>query len=307
MKHLYVIGNGFDLHHNMKTSWTHFKNWLIEKDLSVIYTIEDLFADCDDDWWQSFESNLATAVISDIVLEEVRENYPDFSSDNFRDSDWYDAEYAVESTLSEAYNEIRKAFHLWISGLELGDAHKKINLITEDSTFLTFNYTTTLENLYNINKSNILHIHGIAGGDEELILGHGASIKDIEKMLNDGYPTNPEEGDDFITMRAKDAAINGVYSQRKGVEGIIRNNEQWFNSLKDITNIYFYGHSFGDVDIPYFKKILSVVNKTNVMIEVNDYNDENKISINRFMISEGIKPNQYKIISLNDKLLYPPQ
>ena len=106
-------------------------------------------------------------------------------------------------------------------------------------------------------------------------------------MLNDGYPTNPEEGDDFITMRAKDAAINGVYNQRKGVEGIIRNNEQWFNSLKDITNIYFYGHSFGNVDIPY--------------------NDENKISINRFMISEGIKPNQYKIISLNDKLLYPPQ
>ena len=104
MKHLYVIGNGFDLHHNMKTSWTHFKNWLIEKDLSVIYTIEELFADCDDDWWQSFESNLATAVISDIVLEEVRENYPDFSSDNFSDSDWYDAEYAVESTLSEAYN-----------------------------------------------------------------------------------------------------------------------------------------------------------------------------------------------------------
>lgn len=144
MKHLYVIGNGFDLHHNMKTRWTDFKNWLIEKDLSVIYTIEELFADCDDDWWQSFESNLATAVISDIVLEEVRENYPDFSSDNFRDSDWYDAEYAVEYTLSEAYKEIRKAFHLWISGLELGDAHKKINLITEDSTFLIFNYTTTL-------------------------------------------------------------------------------------------------------------------------------------------------------------------
>ena len=111
MKYLYIIGNGFDRHHGMETSYSQFRNWLEEKDLSVLCTIDELFGYCDDDWWQYFESNLATAVTSEIVQEEVRENYPDFGSDDFRDRDWYAAEYAVENKLSEAYGEIREAFH----------------------------------------------------------------------------------------------------------------------------------------------------------------------------------------------------
>ena len=109
MKHLYIIGNGFDRHHGMETSYSHFRNWLEDRNLSVLCTIDELFGYCDDDWWQYFESNLATAVTSEIVQEEVRENYPDFGSDDFRDRDWYAAEYAVENKLSEAYGEIREA------------------------------------------------------------------------------------------------------------------------------------------------------------------------------------------------------
>lgn len=70
-----------------------------------------------------------------------------------------------------------------------------------------------------------------------------------------------------------------------------------------MTNLYFYGHSFGEVDLPYFRKILSVVNKKNVQIEVNDFNGENKASIDAFMRSEGVGTGQYSIIDLNDKLL----
>jgi len=76
MKNLYVIGNGFDLHHGMKTSYTDFRDWLIAHESSVL------------------ENNLATAVTSEVVKEEVQENYPDFGSDDFRDSDWYAAEIA---------------------------------------------------------------------------------------------------------------------------------------------------------------------------------------------------------------------
>ena len=46
--------------------------------MSVLCTIDELFGYCDDDWWQYFESNLATAVTSEIVQDDVRENYPDF-------------------------------------------------------------------------------------------------------------------------------------------------------------------------------------------------------------------------------------
>ena len=55
MKHLYIIGNGFDLHHEMKTSYPHFREWLEANDASVLYTIDELFSYCDEDWWQNFE------------------------------------------------------------------------------------------------------------------------------------------------------------------------------------------------------------------------------------------------------------
>ena len=94
MKNLYVIGNGFDLHHGMKTSYTDFRDWLIAHESSVLDTIDELFGDCDNAWWRDLENNLATAVTSEVVKEEVQENYPDFGSDDFRDSDWYAAEIA---------------------------------------------------------------------------------------------------------------------------------------------------------------------------------------------------------------------
>ena len=114
MKYLYIIGNGFDRHHGMETSYSQFRNWLEEKDLSVLCTIDELFGYCDDDWWQYFESNLATAVTSEIVQEEVRENYPDFGSDDFRDRDWYAAEYAVETNYLKHMVKFEKLF---INGL----------------------------------------------------------------------------------------------------------------------------------------------------------------------------------------------
>ena len=303
MKYLYIIGNGFDRHHGMKTSYLQFREWLEEKDVSVLCTINELFGYCDDDWWQSFESNFATAVTSEIVQEEVQENYPDFGSDDFRDADWYDAEYAVENKLSEAYSEIREAFQQWAAELEMGDESRKIELVTDDVAFFTFNYTATLEILYGIDDENILHIHGKAGTDDELVLGHGVSEKEIEKMLEEDYLADEEEGDDYVMQRAKDAAISGVYSQRKKIEYIISGHEDWFSSLQDVTNLYFYGHSFGEVDTPYFRKILSVVNKKNVQIEVSDYNSENKANIDAFMQCEGIGTEQYSTVNLNDKLL----
>ena len=241
IKHLYIIGNGFDRHHGMHTGYLQFREWLEEKAMSVLCTIDELFGYCDNNWWQYFESNLATAVTSEIVQEEVRENYPDFESDDFRDRDWYAAEYAVENKLSEAYGEIREAFHQWVAELEMGDESKKIELKTDDAEFLTFNYTPTLETLYSIDENIILHIHGKAGTDDELVLGHGVSEGDIEKMLEKDFPIDEEEGDDYVTQRAKSAAINGVYNQRKKVDEIIKKHEEWFSSLKDVTNLYSMG------------------------------------------------------------------
>lgn len=64
----------------MHTGYLQFREWLEEKAMSVLCTIDELFGYCDNNWWQYFESNLATAVTSEIVQEEVRENYPDLEA-----------------------------------------------------------------------------------------------------------------------------------------------------------------------------------------------------------------------------------
>ena len=304
MKHLYVIGNGFDLHHGVPSGYKDFRTWLERvKDWDTLTTINEIFSPCNSNWWKHFEENLSSANTLEIALEEARENYPDFGSDEFRDADWYDAEIAVEHKFEEAYEKIRAAFAKWVATLPYGNVEKKIRLKRSGSSFINFNYSLTLEKLYHIKDSQIFHIHGKGDGKGELVLGHGLSQKKIEEMMDESNKPDDEddEGDDFVTQRAKGAAIDGVYKQRKKVDEIIRKNDSWFEGLKDVTHIHFYGHSFADVDIPYFRKIFRSVDKKRVNVEANAHSEEDKQAISRFMSSEGIA--NYWIISLNDVLI----
>lgn len=304
MKHLYIIGNGFDIHHEIPSGYQKFRDWLKkEKDWATLTAIDEIFGYCDSDWWKHFEENLGSANTLDIAMVEVRENYPNFASDDFRDADWYDAEIAVEQKFENEYKIIRRAFRKWVATLPYGLEEKKLRLIKKDSVFINFNYSLTLEKLYHIPESQVLHIHGKSGGMDELVLGHGLSVKEIESMMEADEPLleEDEEGDDFVTQRAKGAAINGVYEQRKKVDEIIDKHKEWFDSLRDVSYIHFYGHSFANVDLPYFRKIFGIVNRNKVVVEANAFTDEDFKAVNSFMHSEGIK--NYKIITLTDRLI----
>lgn len=304
MKHLYVIGNGFDIHHDIPSGYRNFHDWLKKvNDVDTWTTIDEIFGYCDSNWWKHFEENLGSANTLEIAMEEVQEHYPNFASDDFRDGDWYEAEYAVENRFEEAYAKIRRAFSKWVATLPFGKIEKKLWLVRHGALFVNFNYSLTLEKLYHIPDSQIIHIHGKAGGKDELVLGHGLSEKDIEDMMKaEERPRNEdEEGDDFVTQRAKWAAINGVYSQRKKVDEIISKYQDCFNGIKNVTNIHFYGHSFADVDLPYFREIFRCVDKSIVKVEANAFTQDDVKAVEAFMRSEGIA--NYKIISLEDKLI----
>ncbi len=323
-KHLYVIGNGFDLHHDILSDYRYFRDWLVDNAPCVLQTIDETFGyhdwrhikvggnKEDDRWWRTFEENLSSALTYEIAIEEARENQPDFGSDDFSDADWYDAEYAVENKLEDAYSVIREAFQNWVAQLGAGSPRKKIRIFRDNSLFLNFNYSHTLQVLYDIPDHLILHIHGKAGSENKLVLGHGKSYDEIKAELEaeaslDEHLTDEEklidyeeDGDDFITMRAKDAAVAGVYNQRKKTDEIITKNEDWFNQLKDVTHLHIFGHSFGRVDLPYFQKILSVIKKEKVFIEVNWFTEDDKINIQNFFDEENIYVN---LIQLNDILI----
>ena len=42
-RHLYIIGNGFDLHHGINSSYRNFRDWLYENEPTVIQDIEEAY------------------------------------------------------------------------------------------------------------------------------------------------------------------------------------------------------------------------------------------------------------------------
>ncbi len=295
-KHLYILGNGFDKHHDIPSGYQDYRKWLEDNERwAILEIIDNLFGYTSNDWWKNFEENLASVDTLMIAMKKTFEYYPDFGSDDFRDRDWYTAELSVERYINDALLDIKNSFRKWVEALPKGNSTKMIRINKREGIFLTFNYTNTLESLYKIPASSILHIHGNAFCDDELVVGHGKSFDDIEKLMGERI----EDGD-YVLQRSKDAAVSGVLNIRKPIEKIIERNESWFHSLADIKYIHIFGHSFSEIDMPYFRKIFSSINKLNTLIEVNAYTDDDKSRINAFMVSENIPPYNYQIVDLRN-------
>src|ERR1700753_1181866 len=87
---LYVIGNGFDLHHELRTSYFEFANYLKEHNISLYHNLESYisYPTSNNNLWSQFESNLANLDIEEILSEHI-DSLPDYGSEEFRDRDRY--------------------------------------------------------------------------------------------------------------------------------------------------------------------------------------------------------------------------
>lgn len=58
---LYIIGNGFDLHHGLNTSYKKFRDNVVLKTPNLRKSLLDLYGDAiyEDMWWSDFEAKLA--------------------------------------------------------------------------------------------------------------------------------------------------------------------------------------------------------------------------------------------------------
>lgn len=214
--------------------------------------------------------------------------------------------------MKDLYSNLRECFHQWILQLNPPLESRKIGLVIKDSVFLNFNYTRTLEVLYGINQYSILHIHGCVDKDENFILGHGKSYEDLLSMnpitipeppsdlsddeLSDFYEEHAGDEQMLHEQLAMDAAINGIVSQRKPVEDIIRKNEDFFGTLSDVSYVHVYGLSLSEVDIPYLKHILSKVKSA--VWDFSSYDCSDEIRIANFCKDNRIV--KYNIIKLMD-------
>lgn len=122
LKHLYIIGNGFDIHHKISSRYAHFRQWLEENDIVTLYKIEEILKAVDYKWWNEFEKNLGSPSAVRNYAEQVAfENQPNYASDDYRDRDLYVAEYEVERELGSLMNDLKSYFREWASQLPAGD------------------------------------------------------------------------------------------------------------------------------------------------------------------------------------------
>ncbi len=264
--HLYIIGNGFDLAHKMKSSYRDFKEWLCGSGcIDYILIMQRLFPSVADGkylLWSDFEHALElidenavpTWSFEDMLLLETPEGVYSLGQRNILDTQ-------LQSVIS-------KTFISWVKSIEV--AHRKaFHSLETGAFFLTFNYTDTLEDVYGIPSERVLHIHGKAKTDESLVVGH-------RNLLNP-----PDYIEDWVDFRQGNIIFSNIcdYNELyKPIESIVEHNAAFFESLSSIDRISVIGHSCGCTDMPYFEAIRKSVDD-NVKWEFSYHteNDRNRI------------------------------
>ena len=263
MKRLYIIGNGFDLHHGLPTSYWCYKEYLkttepefvdrfddfIER--YVIPNVIDRVVDIEN--WSELESY--TKFIYGFDVEEILEEALASAEDDMdRASYWHDIQY-MSDKYSEWINGIRTSFSEWIKTIKYSPNMKDKDLhIDKNAMYLNFNYTDTLEVLYEVPHKNILHIHGNLSGD--IIFGNNEIPEDvIESSL---LEIDTHEDADWRISEASEI-LNSVLKQTKlyykDTFTQINKNKRFFEQIKECEEIIIMGFGFGDEDDDYMDEI----------------------------------------------------
>jgi len=280
MKRLFIIGNGFDIAHGLKTKYSDFEKYLMKNfpdadpenalipepnedglydDNEVVSFLLKIISDTKGDAWKNLENTLGEL------------NYSDFLTSNDEcentEDDWKNAYFNEDNAkyIRNAVEKIRDYFSDWINQIDISQVQpysifeKFIN--KQNDLFLTFNYTMTLENVYKIQSKNILHIHGKQG--EQLIFGHG-NPNDI----SENYEADYTGSENYIEELHE--------ALRKNTSTIINDNMAWFNSLGTLDQIYSYGFSFAQVDLVYIQQLCKSTTKNTTWYLSDDKSNFNK-------------------------------
>ncbi|MCZ4696448.1 hypothetical protein DWB61_17450 [Ancylomarina euxinus] len=259
---LFVLGNGFDIGHKIPCKYSDFYDYVKENRGDILEIMEKYYyVGNDSDLWSDFESSLEEDIDYDSLADIIGENIPNTASDDFRDGDWYDAQIYIEQDCDELLESIRSGFEEWIESLEISKV-KKVYQLDMSATFITFNYTEVLERVYKISSTNILHIHNKVG--EELVFGHGKKSEDfnVKKALygnekaflnidKDGNIESNEVGHEHFAENAVSAFYDKM---RKCTEEIVPKQTDFIKNIS-IDEIIILGHSYNEIDFPYFKEI----------------------------------------------------
>lgn len=137
---LFIIGNGFDLAHGIKSSYWNFREWL-GNNRSNLIGMMDIFFSNQRDVWSSIEQALGEyneESILDYCRPDEEFDYDHSLSSSARVED------SPMTFFQPVLEEFRDAFRDWVDSIEIRGV-KKLYRLNPDSRYLSFNYTETLE------------------------------------------------------------------------------------------------------------------------------------------------------------------
>lgn len=277
MNRMLIVGNGFDLEHDLKTAYWNFREYLEENHLDFLIAFEKMYnfypvdfgdpyvgKDAQQKWeknlksklWESFEEAIGSPDIGSMLntSECILDNL-DLDGGNVGIEDTMDEYWRNEYGFIKQFPEYVKE---WIEQISTKDIvpRKQALVNDEECICLSFNYTDTLENVYHI--GDVLHIHGSVCKNSwvEPIMGH-YNRENIEKHKVAANKAGEyfDEGEESIQK----AIAEFLEPINKDTDEIIKNNQRFFDQLSEIDSITIVGWSVGRVDIPYLRKVAESV------------------------------------------------
>lgn len=328
---LYVIGNGFDLCHGIQSKYIHFYEYIkthkteFLKQMQEIYAIKPYLKDDSDDstlgkepeskFWTDFESSLSDVEMTNLLFS-FSDSAPDYENENYGSADIGTLESELYQKLNRFHKKLLLFLEDWISTLTC--PQDRLFALPYNGIYLSFNYTDTLEKLYNVTSANITYIHNKFDPEgSELIIGHNDEVKEyasliksnIKRLSNMSDQKNEEYADAVISERweTRGEIIVNEYRVKlyKDTKAIIKQNDEFFNKIGGISCIYILGHSLNDIDMPYFHKLNESVSSEclwNIVYYADDKDDKDrnrKTAISAMKVM-GVDEERYRLLTWDE-------
>lgn len=241
MRNLIIIGNGFDLAHDLKTSYPDFKadvkkngeKYDLPHIISHNYLLQSLLND-EFDLWSDIE----------VTYFDILTNFNDraYLQKHYRDVRLY----KNIKELNDSFDKIKKYLEIYLTEIEQSFAkirnYEKIfqELDNDKTVVVNFNYTNTVKNYISHKNIELIHIHGELNNTENpIIFGFAAEDEESKKLL-------VENENDFVRNIKK---FNYLFTN---------NDELLKEHIKSKEfNVFILGHSCGISDRLILGQILN--------------------------------------------------
>lgn len=314
-RNIYILGNGFDLHHQLPTSLQHFQKIIAKKDEYGHYQNFGVY-------WTDFEEDLSNLNVDDIASEYIEG--PDYMSD--RESDRDGVIWQMEEFLSELTQVRKSALEDMVKNAVAVLENKDLiddSIFNNNDIIINFNYTPTVEILY---ECMPFYIHGRYDSND-LIFGFKNDSEEFKKssvfFKYDPESIRPLEielekeieeinKDSTLSEEDKQSMINALYmdpfqdydyyihEQGEAIYNFYKNNKKQYQyeELKDFLSnfntkdeyiVYVLGHQMGEIDKEYFEYIERLLEP--IQWNITQYNGEpcDDNLIRRYSFSKKIK------------------